>query len=1228
MRILKIRVQNINSLKGNWSINFENSAYAAGGLFAICGPTGAGKSSLLDAVCIALYGSTPRLGSLSASSNEAMTRGTGLMESEVTFLAKGRRYRALYSQHRARNNACGRLQGSSIELSRYNEATGQWDILEAKYKKNFDALIAEITGLTFDQFTRSALLAQGNFSVFLKAKEDERANALEAITGTEIYSDISKAVHERHRAENEALRALQEQAKAVGVLPDEIRAQTLEQLNNVEQQIKASTSSLETKESLLRTVQERDQVADALQKARERLADIEATVEQLKPERQATDIALRAAKIKPQYGSLAQARQRVQESNERILRLGRDAKTAADDAAQAQKKHREASSVSESLARAFEELLPRLNKVRELDASIASEVRHQKEKETAKQTEEGALTESRTKEKSTQNAFDQALIEKTKLERETACETPDARLYEKHVEITAAIASYTEASNNQIERLTLLKKSRENLKKAEAAHRDALQAIVPADSAITAAQKELDAITAALNESFAEQTLQTLNEEKREADERLALLLSLTERLASKEEKSSLLSLKNNEIRILDTTLSDKRALKETNTELVASLKQTIEALENADALRSLIERLSDERSKLSDGTPCPLCGALHHPYAEQAPAILSETSQQTDRAKRQLKDAQADLEKVLQEIAQLEGKRQACESVIGDLEKKLAQLSDEILVFSTKLAIDEPTPASVDAQRVFAKTQADALTERIAKFAELGDARSQAADRLSKAQAERQEQARAIQACETALAAAHTAEQTAEEELNTATVRLDRMRTELTGACQGIVEVPTESKAIQPWQSQLNQAVAEFRDKLGRLSALKEELTIQQATVDEQKRLQHASSNRIAELAAELSVIQTQLGKLKAERWSLLEDKSPETVENELKTRRNTAMEATAAAKAELDRLSEVKNRLEGSLKAAQEQAVADTEQLQSAQTDWAAALAAHQFADEATWAAALIDDEELERRTRRYAELDSEAKALSVSIDESRIKHAELLRKADNSLQLAPLLEEIKSDRNALDALNVQKGSLATTIANDEAQRKKLEKKLAEIEAQTKKLSVWSQLNELIGSADGKRYRTFVQSMTFETLLHHANRALAQISQRYILKKDAAEPLKLNVIDTFQGGVERSADNLSGGESFLVSLSLALGLSAMASRNVRVESLFLDEGFGSLDPDTLEDAMNALAALQSEGKMIGIISHVGEVRERIPTLIEVTPVSGGRSELSGPGVERLPEH
>ena len=230
MRILKVRVQNINSLKGNWSINFEDPAYAAGGLFAICGPTGAGKSSLLDAICIALYGSTPRLGELTGSANEAMTRGTGIMESEVTFLAKGVRYRALYSQRRARSRADGRLQGSSIELSRWNNERSDWDILEAKYKKRFAELIEEITGLTFHQFTRSALLAQGNFSVFLKAKEDERSNALEAITGTEIYSRISQAVYERYKSENTALEHLKSEAGGVGVMADTERQQTLSAL--------------------------------------------------------------------------------------------------------------------------------------------------------------------------------------------------------------------------------------------------------------------------------------------------------------------------------------------------------------------------------------------------------------------------------------------------------------------------------------------------------------------------------------------------------------------------------------------------------------------------------------------------------------------------------------------------------------------------------------------------------------------------------------------------------------------------------------------------------------------------------------------------------------------------------------------------------------------------------------------------------------------------------------
>jgi exonuclease SbcC len=162
---------------------------------------------------------------------------------------------------------------------------------------------------------------------------------------------------------------------------------------------------------------------------------------------------------------------------------------------------------------------------------------------------------------------------------------------------------------------------------------------------------------------------------------------------------------------------------------------------------------------------------------------------------------------------------------------------------------------------------------------------------------------------------------------------------------------------------------------------------------------------------------------------------------------------------------------------------------------------------------------------------------------------------------------------------------------------------------------------LHELIGSADGKKYRNFAQGLTFELLVFNANRQLKRMTDRYLLLHDDRQPLELNVVDNYQAGEIRSTKNLSGGESFIVSLALALGLSQMASRNVRVDSLFLDEGFGTLDENTLDTALETLAGLQQDGKLIGVISHVPALKERIGTQIQVIPQTGGRSRISGPG-------
>jgi exonuclease SbcC len=182
-----------------------------------------------------------------------------------------------------------------------------------------------------------------------------------------------------------------------------------------------------------------------------------------------------------------------------------------------------------------------------------------------------------------------------------------------------------------------------------------------------------------------------------------------------------------------------------------------------------------------------------------------------------------------------------------------------------------------------------------------------------------------------------------------------------------------------------------------------------------------------------------------------------------------------------------------------------------------------------------------------------------------------------------------------------------------------------MEKIATQQKVCALWDRLNSLIGSHDGKRFRNFAQGLTFELLIAHANEHLRELSDRYLLTPDTTKPLDIAVMDLYQAGEVRSARNLSGGESFLVSLALSLGLSTIASKKVQVDSLFLDEGFGTLDEETLETALGALASLRNQGKLVGIISHVGALQERIPVQISVIPVAGGMSRIVGPGCSRL---
>jgi exonuclease SbcC len=257
----------------------------------------------------------------------------------------------------------------------------------------------------------------------------------------------------------------------------------------------------------------------------------------------------------------------------------------------------------------------------------------------------------------------------------------------------------------------------------------------------------------------------------------------------------------------------------------------------------------------------------------------------------------------------------------------------------------------------------------------------------------------------------------------------------------------------------------------------------------------------------------------------------------------------------------------------------------------------------------------------------IDSERKALK-EINDKLLSASTILKKQSEELEnhknqnLSDKTMEVVSEllntvREALNESTQEETEINLRLKQNEENRQKAGTLLNRIEAQQKVVDNWGQLNLVIGSADGKKFRQVAQGYTLDVLLGYANVQLDMLSKRYVLER-TPDSLGLQVIDRDMGDEVRTVNSLSGGESFLVSLALALGLASLSSSRMQVESLFIDEGFGSLDPNTLNVAMDALERLHNQGRKVGVISHVHEMTERIPAQIKVKKQQNGRSTVS----------
>src|SRR6185312_8738561 len=228
----------------------------------------------------------------------------------------------------------------------------------------------------------------------------------------------------------------------------------------------------------------------------------------------------------------------------------------------------------------------------------------------------------------------------------------------------------------------------------------------------------------------------------------------------------------------------------------------------------------------------------------------------------------------------------------------------------------------------------------------------------------------------------------------------------------------------------------------------------------------------------------------------------------------------------------------------------------------------------------------------------------------------HKETEKKITNETEDALVIVCNEAEQK-ITVLNQTIGEQKTILRLDTEAASRFDSIASQIESQKKEFNRWNQLCVLIGSADGKKFSRFAQGLTLARLTELANRHLRKLSDRYTILKSAEKDLELQIVDHYQADVARPMATLSGGESFLVSLSLALGLSDLAGRKVQIRSLFIDEGFGTLDSDTLDIAISALENLQASGKMIGIISHVEALKDRIGAQIEVSKQAGGYSKI-----------
>ncbi|WP_159078942.1 AAA family ATPase [Orrella marina] len=1135
MRILDIRFTNLNSLVGHWHIDLTHPEFAREGIFAITGPTGAGKTTILDAICLALYGTTPRLGKVGGKSgNDLMSRHCAECDARVTFETSSGCYVSHWAQHRARRRPSGDLQSARHEVS--EAGTGK---ILASSLKDSAALVLELTGMGFEQFSRSMMLAQGAFAAFLQARSEERAPILEQITGSEVYSKISIAVHERRAQEKSRFEALHAQLEGTQVLAPEARAALMHEVDALGAQVRTLHDQYQTVLQRFQTLQQLHEIGLKLQQHEQSRQELLQKQAVFAPDLLRLQTARRTDGIAPLYQALLQARQE-QSTDQISLGTCQVKVPALEEAVHEARQHLgQCERLWQERRSRFDEIEPVLEKVRALDATLG-----QSRAQISSLTGAAAEAEQSLK---TLALEQQALLARLtlareKLERlrqELTRHSTDAELVGDLSGLKQALQGLADL-DQQIERI------RVSVQEGEVARGSAERAFEASERVrqeTTRALQDLhDRINALRERSGAlleERSLtdwqslhadllarQSVCETAIEREHALSSVLSQTEK-----DRHDLLHAKARSEQ-LDMTVSQL----ETQVRL---RQEQLEGLQQQLLLHRRIEDYAQARTHLHDGQPCPLCGALEHPYAQ---GVATES----DNVLQRLRSCQDESERVGRILAAQQLERIQIGQQITQIEQQLARGAESVAHYQaerpallrqlgvTHLPVDQPISEFLANIRMQLLQEIELVRERLSQAATLG----------------RELQTLESQERESGLAAeqARAAVLKAEQQVANARFQLEQARnaheqsakarqTQEVSLAQRLAHYAVESEALASIETLIGQLDArrkawlrlqnDYQDAQQQIPGIEQSLQFMQEKMD-------ARQSALQSLSQQLLVLQEESGRVQTERQSLLQDQNPVQVHKALREAIDQARQASDQARERLvleqTRLQQHSSRIESIREGLDKRA----ERIAEMDKRLTSLLVEYGFEDEAALRGALLTHEQrqaIESQERALLQEQSSIETTLKSLQVDRERLAALVQQGDVADALGEQLQAIDQQyRQHSEEL----GGLRQRILDDDRAKAEHASHLEQIEAQARELERWNNLHELIGSADGKKFRTFAQGLTFEIVIQHANQQLQRLTDRYLLTRGVQEPLELNVIDQYQAAEVRTTKNLSGGRAF----------------------------------------------------------------------------------------------